>query len=100
MSETLKPCPFCGGEVFMSVSDYGDTHYWRVHCNGGKCPFYVSAVFYTEAEAVKAWNTRAERTCRNSADAPSIFRCSECQLAEFDFGKWNYCPNCGARIER
>ena len=42
----------------------------------------------------------AVRTCRNSTDAPSIFHCSECQLVEFDFGKWNYCPNCGARIER
>ena len=58
MSEELKPCPFCGGEAEIYNDGFGGN--WAVRC---ACGAEVSGYIETEAEAVAAWNTRAERTC-------------------------------------
>lgn len=59
MSEELKPCPFCGGEA--QVRSYGkSTNY--VRC--GACKGRTWGCYGTEQEAIDAWNTRHERTCR------------------------------------
>ena len=57
-SETLKPCPFCGGEnVDTSYKDTFSGDFRRgvycADCCGGIYPYYD-----TEAEAIAAWNTR------------------------------------------
>ena len=102
MSE-LKPCPFCGGEAFVSIVG--------VSCS--KCPAaMIVDANATEQDAIDAWNTRAERACTNTKMDGSYFRCSRCH-ATFDMlddeGEpviwWNdspqfnsYCPCCGAKV--
>ena len=55
----LKPCPFCGGEAetkrhkfFVGSDTYG------VVCT--KCEARTSQFFDTQAEAIEAWNRRAD----------------------------------------
>ena len=62
----LFPCPFCGEQPeFVWVDD------WCVlRCFTDECAFIQSDSYSTEAEAIKAWNTRCD------------------------------CPNCGAKVVR
>lgn len=54
MTETLKPCPFCGGEgVFLRTAVDGSAHI--VGC--ANCPCCIG--IQGEGEANAAWNTRA-----------------------------------------
>jgi Lar family restriction alleviation protein len=54
MSETLKPCPWCGNESNATV--IGNDCFYRIcehcDCEGPKAK--------TEADAFTAWNTRKE----------------------------------------
>ncbi len=54
MTEKLKPCPFCLGKAVLGSNDKG---HWA-GCVNSEC-FVQTRAFYTEEEAVKAWNTRA-----------------------------------------
>ena len=125
MSE-LKPCPFCGGEdLEIDHAPTYDVHHsdvYELHCPdcGGR-----GGEEWTEAEAIAAWNTRAEyhgyedaaveawkrikayqeRTCRNTDDdCDAWFKCSECgfhsklEIMSGGYGIPNYCPNCGSRV--
>lgn len=53
MSE-LKPCPFCGGEAYVSN---GVPRLWYVHCP--EC-IIDGPINNTEAKAIEAWNHRAQ----------------------------------------
>ena len=112
----LLPCPFCGGEAHtIEPARYGKS--WGVRC---ECGAFLG-FYFTEAEAVEAWNTRADSTCRNIskewektsfAHAATSFCCSECGAHYVDCESYyaglanqkeeqirtNYCPNCGARV--
>jgi len=101
MSETLLPCPFCGGEARIFALQIGKG--WRVVCSKPFCAQGPNG--YTEAEAIAAWNTRAERTCecvaeyaKSPIDGKTIVlhRCSACH--ELMLPHMAYCPNCGARV--
>lgn len=65
MSELL-PCPFCGGEAFVRIDitlNQMQSRY-RVGCDkDSNCHgWYGHSRYYsTEAEAIAAWNSRAER---------------------------------------
>ena len=59
MSEELKTCPFCGGEAEITKWHEG----YFVECREQRCGGTIGA-YKTEAGAIGAWNTRAERTCR------------------------------------
>lgn len=128
MIDKLKPCPFCGGEVKTAVITFDEKFYeppyeaWYlehtdiVAASEAHCPIPTTDTFYdTEAEAIAAWNTRAddyrqaaeywqrmyeeafaERTCKNIST--TIFRCSECDAADFDYDKPSYCHGCGAKV--
>ena len=56
MSEELKPCPFCGGEVTRTV----EKSYRYVSCENYDCFAVVEAgaLSGSEEEAIKMWNTR------------------------------------------
>ena len=59
----LKPCPFCG-ETSIYIEQavaYTPTGYlYRVRC--GNIPYcaVMQSGFFTEAEAIEAWNRRAD----------------------------------------
>ena len=95
MSE-LEPCPFCGGEAetLTAESMHGGNLYGVMCANcAGR-----SDVYDTEAEAIAAWNSRAERTCQLTLDGTDgNFGCSEC--LENIPPLSNYCPNCGRKVE-
>lgn len=65
----LKLCPFCGGDDLTMVEQpFGDAHYF-IMCLNPACSAYGPDAS-SEAEAVKAWNTRsaaAPRTRRSIA---------------------------------
>ena len=104
MSE-LKLCPFCGGEAEMLTAESMNGGYlFGIMCNDCRSR---GDVYDTEAEAIEAWNTRAERTChRVDVNGYSFrFECSLCgyvaivQNCETRLDELpNYCPNCGAKV--
>jgi len=48
----LKPCPFCGGNSEVHVTE---AEYWYVICL--ECGT-ISGIYSSEDEAMKAWNRR------------------------------------------
>ena len=124
MSELL-PCPFCGGEAEILTAESMHGGYLSgIMCNDCRSR---GDVYDTEAEAIEAWNTRAEtvfvtgtttvtdtpqityvpeRTCydRNASAREHgaylfMWRCSNCDESyDTEMGKLNYCPNCGAKV--
>lgn len=96
----LLPCPFCGVEYtqvrwigFKDKSNGAfDAGYRGECCDCGA----LTRAYDTEAEAIEAWNTRAERTCTIPQDWHEWPACSACGAScnRID----NYCPNCGAKV--
>ena len=73
------------------------------HCEDyGKCEkecFDLRIINSMPAEEKKGkWiKDRLSSTCGGSY---GVYRCSECESSYQDIGYgWNYCPNCGARME-
>ncbi len=61
----LKPCPFCGEEVFLTTDYNSETGWWfTIDCLNDECLMscngsYVSTGWRrTEIEAIEAWNRR------------------------------------------
>lgn len=56
MSELkFLPCPFCGGEATIDNAG-GKYQAWCKHC----CCIHMGEFYNTEAEAIAAWNRRAQ----------------------------------------
>ena len=55
----LKPCPFCGAKAVMNYKQALNT--WIVECSNSSCPasYMIGMDYDTEAEAIEAWNRRA-----------------------------------------
>ena len=114
MTEELKPCPFCGGEGIVDIREYWpdckrypETTYGS-GCSTNNCRCELSSDEYyweSEAEAITAWNTRAEDApesfvpmegiCREfeypKSDAPD----KECPICHGDPKRLYYCTACG-----
>ena len=57
----LLPCPFCGGEAeTLTAESMHGGYLFGIMCNDCRSR---GDVYDTEAEAIAAWNSRAERTC-------------------------------------
>lgn len=102
MSIELKPCPFCGGEAEL-VIDEPFKGFTFVECHECGSRGSISK----ERQAIKAWNTRAERTARNNDAWEGFFECSSCgasfKLPTSEHSKRFYlipfyCPVCGAKV--
>lgn len=57
----LKPCPFCGGKAWMGVNTESTAREYFVGCLTCHIRLYKIGYkrFYTEDEALAAWNHRA-----------------------------------------
>lgn len=99
---TLLPCPFCGDEAHISMSSDG----YGVECWNRRCIDMQLEEIPTEAEAIAAWNTRAERTCGfTNCDSGEM----EIDVYALSCGHVAYypcvldvppayCPECGAKV--
>ena len=109
MKDKLLSCPFCGGEGNVGYYPYVagmEEEPWAAFCAEEGC--YAAIWAATEAEAIEAWNTRHERTCRAEMDWDAmedeisgyrIWRCSCGELFLYFRGrKPSYCPECGAKV--
>ena len=56
---TLLPCPFCGGEAETTSNGRGQ-YTAGVRCKDTGCGCRLYIAFRSRAEAIAAWNTRAE----------------------------------------
>ena len=100
----LMPCPFCGGEARVFLSEEGGM--WDVQCQGcGAMPYLLSprearhAGLDPAEELARLWNRRAERTCRivwgdRHNHAPHCDLCA----AVVQEALPSFCPHCGARV--
>lgn len=93
--DSLKPCPFCGGEAVKEFdSDWGLV----VRCL--ECPAIMTeSPCLGILKPVEAWNTRAERTCRYEPTNRCTRACTSCGREVETLHLWyNYCPNCGSKL--
>lgn len=69
MSEELKPCPFCGSEAKLMGGPMAQETYsvWCLASRGKR--HFLGCLGYNEAEAIAAWNTRADFP---ATDAPAV----------------------------
>lgn len=99
-SQKLRNCPFCGSEGKLRVADgiLDDFTMFYCYCPNGKCIAGGTDWFRSREEAIEAWNTRAERTCRLRSRYTSLYcyECSECGKGMKP--EWAYCPKCGAKV--
>lgn len=56
-TEELLPCPFCGGEVGLSLNYRDGRQLWYVVCETADC--YVAFEGHNHAQIIAAWNRRA-----------------------------------------
>lgn len=101
MISELKPCPFCGekAELYKGVTKHGLRYVFCPSC-------YATAGDNNESDeqAVEAWNTRAERTCRNFGGEEGTngedydFACGSCGFMCDGLTNPNYCPKCRAKV--
>lgn len=100
--EQLRPCPFCGGEANIYQMHFCGTTYT---CECSDCGIETKPMD-TEAEAIEAWNRRAEPERKSMVWKPAkgrpayekgICNCGYVlSVLQRDFV---YCPECGAKLE-
>ena len=69
----LKRCPFCGDEVEIFATGLYHWKYAIHHKSKTECILDANAFAlpYEEEDAVRMWNTRADRKTENSSEKPN-----------------------------
>lgn len=93
MNKELKPCPFCGSDAYLYRCDVEIAKPYTVLCEN--CEI-VTKNYASEAEAIKAWNRRAERTVKPKKGAYDLIRC-DCGMPVSS--NYDYYPKCKAKLE-
>lgn len=61
MIDELKPCPFCGGRAIMKIQKHIPNGYdYTPTCQDPSCAGRLTKKWINEADAIKAWNKRAD----------------------------------------
>ena len=116
MVETLKPCPFCGGEVSIALIKDEDARWFvtrGVSDESCGCRVFMESRRFNgrdseeeieriKKELVAAWNRRAERTCSvervvypdGEIEGYMCVACGYSFMPDIP----NFCPNCGAKV--
>lgn len=101
MSDELKPCPWCGKAPTLHYSDI--TEEWHVYCYHGDCMVSPYVFKLTKAEAIAAWNTRADEPVECYCIDGKCSRCGK-DLPEPGYTGYeyegSYCPTCGAKVRK
>ena len=100
MSNGVMACPLCGDSGFVKVATRCKPEgEWEARMKCEECGIELIKSGETEDAAItallKAWNTRAERTCHVviEDECPT---CSEC--GEDIDPSFTACPYCGAKV--
>ena len=84
---SLKKCPFCGGEAKLYEQEFSGKTMYEVACKNSSCTYLITQKTSPEY-AVTAWNTRYDdlesRTCKNCKHGGN---CSIQYSATIDFAK-------------
>jgi endogenous inhibitor of DNA gyrase (YacG/DUF329 family) len=126
MTEKLRPCPFCGGEARIQVTDdegnlksesylkdpYSGIGYVIVHDTGNSsncCPIATNLeetlgryIYSSKQEAISAWNRRVDDNLgdlveKETATTPDV-EGDGYYKGELVYDTW-ICPRCGTRYE-
>lgn len=102
-NNSLKPCPFCGGDAKERFSDsYGQN--WTIECMKCACDI---GWFDTLNDAIISWNKRFEKAYKvkeydTSDDSTLCYGCGNCSygwhISKYD-KPFSYCPNCRVKLE-
>ena len=115
----LLPCPFCGGEVSIALCGDGFDAWWFITRGHGenacKCRLFMeSEKFNKDSEMadfvaddlIAAWNRRSDAVpvVRGEwIEHEDEMECPQCgyfwNYCDNDTERFNYCPNCGAKME-
>lgn len=103
--DSLKSCPFCGGEAYCYYDSHSDKYYVKCFdCSANVMIHNPTSCCnkYTMNDVISKWNKRVinEGYWVEDSDGDSV-SCSECgfKLGRFDFNVgYKYCPECGARM--
>lgn len=104
MTQELKPCLFCGGKAEICEGGInGKMQVYGLVEHKDGC-FFLADGLPTRYQHIMesefdAWNTRAERTCKQKRLFNLMSR--ECDGEYYEWHgeeKPNYCPNCGAKV--
>lgn len=100
---SLEPCPFCGKQPkrFTCKKNLEDGYYVIYRCSNKNHEFHVTGD--SDIEAIEAWNTRYEKTCKFTSDDKFSIGAVQCDCGEHwfpenDKSRFKFCPNCGARV--